>query len=138
MLMAMTDIAEYETLVQRLTEKLQQLADENERLRAEGGAYAALRDVYLNPNSSEGNKIKAATASLPFERAKIMPERAPLNLVADADPDAGLSLAELVEKRRKRCYEIQSLPLETREKMVRGIAIRGDGNGAGNGDDTAS
>src|SRR5262245_29872311 len=97
-----TDLKEYadrlEYLCRAQKSEIARLRNEIERLRTEGGAHAALKDVYLNPNSSEGNRIKAAAASLPFERPKLMSERAPLDLSAEPV----VPLAELVEQRRAR------------------------------------
>src|SRR5215472_10578300 len=61
----------FECVIRLQMAKIDELRAENERLRAEGGAHAALKDVYLNPDSSEANKIKAAAASLPFEKPKL-------------------------------------------------------------------
>src|SRR6516164_1881638 len=136
-------LTECEDVIQQLVTKLQETIDENDRLRAEltnlaegANAHQVLQSLYRNRDLPEALRAKAAAASLAHEVPKLLPERAALNLVADADPDAGLSLAELDEKRRKRCYEIQSLPLEIREQMVRGIALGGNGNGSD--DDTPS
>jgi hypothetical protein len=110
-----TDLKEYADRLEHLCRaqqaEIQKLRDEAERLRAEGGAHAALKDVYLNPNSSAGNKIKAAAASLPFERPKLMSEQAPLELRAQ-DPEDLIPLSQLVEQRRARQDRLEGRPIE--------------------------
>jgi hypothetical protein len=55
--------------------KINELRDENKRLvdwiMGESDALTCLQSVYNNPAASEGNRIKAAAASLPFERPKL-------------------------------------------------------------------
>jgi hypothetical protein len=55
--------------------KIDELRAENERLvdwiMGDADALTCLQAVYQNPQASEGNRIKAAAASLPFERPKI-------------------------------------------------------------------
>jgi hypothetical protein len=104
----MTETAEqkltrYEYVIDAQMTEIDRLRAENERLRAEGGAHAALKDVYLNPESSEGNKIKAAAASLPFERPKLMSVEPPLELRA-VEP-----LKDLLERRRARADRLKGL-----------------------------
>jgi hypothetical protein len=135
----MTDIekAEYDDVVRQLMARCEQLAAENAKLRSEkSDAMSVVKEIYNDVDASPALRLKAAGLALPHEVPKLMPERAPLELTVAAadDPDAGLSLAELVEKRRKRCRAIQALPLEQRSRMVQGITR--DGNGSD--DDTAA
>jgi hypothetical protein len=55
--------------------KIDELRAENKRLvdwiMGDADALTCLQAVYNNPASSEGNRIKAAAASLPFERPKL-------------------------------------------------------------------
>jgi hypothetical protein len=52
--------------------EIEKLRAENERLRAEGGAHTALRSVYIDPQASETNKVKAAAAAIGYEQPKIL------------------------------------------------------------------
>ena len=88
---------EYEYLLRAATEKIEELAAENERLRAAGGAHAVLKDIYLNRNQPESLRAKAATAALPHETPKLTPVSPPLELTAEVIP-----LRQLVEQRRAR------------------------------------
>src|SRR5262249_33007637 len=63
--------AEYEYTIKLLTAKLEEMAAENERLRAGSSAHSTLQSIYRNPASPEGNRIKAATAAINFEQPKI-------------------------------------------------------------------
>jgi hypothetical protein len=101
MLAVMTDtdkLAEYEGIIRMLTVKLEELAVENERLRSEGGAHAALKDVYLDRDLPEALRVKAATAALPHETPKLMSVPPPLELAAEET----IPIAQLVEQRRAR------------------------------------
>jgi uncharacterized small protein (DUF1192 family) len=122
-------LARYEHVIGAQMTRISELTAEIERLRAEGGAAAALREVYLNPNSTEGNKVKAAAASLPFERAKLMPEKAPLDLVAEPAE----CLADVVHRQRMRMDRILALPLEERSAL---FSPGNSGNGDASDDDT--
>jgi hypothetical protein len=63
------------TEIDRLRVKYNSAVDENRRLiewiNGDSDALTCLQSVYSNPASSEGNRIKAAAAALPFERPKI-------------------------------------------------------------------
>jgi hypothetical protein len=115
--------------------EITKLREENARLRSsESNAHSVLREVYNDPTASPAVRVKAAGLALPHETPRLAPVPPPLELVAN-DPDSNLPLAELVEKRRKRCYEIQALPLEERERMVRGITRDGNGDNNSSNDD---
>jgi hypothetical protein len=118
--------------------EITRLREENARLRSsENTAHSVLREVYNDPTASPAVRVKAAGLALPHETPRLMPERAPLELTAAAadDPDAGLSLAELVEKRRKRCDEAYAKdPQFQAWRDSRGFLLTGNGSSAdGNG-----
>jgi hypothetical protein len=124
-------LAEYEGMVRLLTAKLEELAAENTRLRSsENNAHSVLREVYNDPTASPAVRVKAAGLALPHETPRLTPVEAPLELVAEPAE----SLASIVERQRTRMRQIQALPLEVREQMVRGV-VRRDGNGQ---DDSSS
>jgi hypothetical protein len=96
-------------------QELDRLREEVERLKNGADAHTTLQAIYRNPASPEGNRIKAAAASLPIEKPKLMPERAPLELTAEVIP-----LRQLVDARRARADRFWD-------------PLRPSGNGAGNG-----
>jgi hypothetical protein len=57
-----------------------ELEAENERLRAGLDAHGTLQSIYRNPASPEGNRIKAAAASLPHEKPKLLSVGPPIEL----------------------------------------------------------
>jgi hypothetical protein len=65
----------YESVIRLQMAEIDKLRTENARLLAwimgDADALTTLQAVYQNPESSEGNRIKAAAASLAFERPKI-------------------------------------------------------------------
>jgi hypothetical protein len=63
---------EYAYIIKAQMEELDRLRTENERLKAGLDAHQTLRLIYTNPNSPEGNRIKAAAAALPVEKPKLM------------------------------------------------------------------
>jgi hypothetical protein len=107
------------------------LEAENERLKSSLGAHGTLRLIYSNPNSSEGNRIKAAAASLPFETPKLMPEKAPLDLTAEKPIEP---LQDRVVRLMAREDRILSLSLEQRAALIPGVSGR-NGNGTDDGSD---
>jgi hypothetical protein len=121
---------QYELVIRQQAARIAELEAEIERLRAEGGAHAALKDVYLNPGSSEGNKIKAAAASLPFELPKLMPERAPLDLVAEPVE----TLFEQADRRMRKQLPLQGQEIEVQPNGQ--VIVLKPGRGNGNGEDS--
>jgi hypothetical protein len=65
----------YEYIIRAQMTEIDKLRTENKRLvdwiMGDADALTCLQAVYNNPASSEGNRIKAAAASLPFERPKL-------------------------------------------------------------------
>jgi hypothetical protein len=68
-------IGRLEQLVRDQMAKIDQLRSEVDRLvswiNGDTDALHCLQSVYNNANTSEANRIKAAAAALPFERAKL-------------------------------------------------------------------
>jgi len=98
----MTDAekAEYEDVIRQLMLKLEQLAAENARLRSEkSDALSVLKEIYSDREASQAHRIKAAGLALPHEVPRLMPERAPLDLVGEEIVEP---LAAVVERQRAR------------------------------------
>jgi hypothetical protein len=91
--------AEYECTIKLLTARLEELAAENERLRSEGGAHETLKEIYLNRDAPQGNRIKAAQAALTVEKPRLAMTAYAGKNVTD---EVIIPLAQLVEQRRKR------------------------------------
>jgi len=89
--------------------EITKLRAEVERLRAQGGAHSFLKSVYWDETAPQGNRIKAATAALPMETPKLLPERAPLELEAETTE----TLFEQADRRMKK-----QMPLEGRDIEV--------------------
>ena len=122
--------AEYEGTIRLLVTKLEETVGENDRLReenarlrsSENNAHAVLREVYNNPTASPAVRVKAAGLALPHETPRLMPEPRPLDLVyEEVEP-----LSVVVERQRKRADAMLALPLEERERLIRGV-VRGNG-----------
>jgi hypothetical protein len=66
------ELDEAQFVIQQQMERIAELEAEIERLKAGLDAHQTLRLIYTNPNSPEGNRIKAAAAALPVEKPKLM------------------------------------------------------------------
>ena len=94
-----TEKAEYESVIQKLTTALEQLAAENARLRSsENNAHAVLREVYNDPTASPAVRVKAAGLALPHET----PRLTPVAPAIDATCEEIIPLPQLIEQRRAR------------------------------------
>ena len=122
---------EYEYIIKLLTAKAEELAAENERLRSVAGAHGVLKAIYGNPDEPTGHRIKAATAALPHETPKLMPERAPLDLVAEPQK---LSLFDLAEARRKKTEAFQGRDIQV-QPNGEVVFLPRPGERNGNGED---
>jgi len=116
-------LARYETVIGLQMEEIDRLRAENERLRSEGGAHAALKDVYLNPDAPQGNRIKAATAALPHETPRLTPQPPVLDLTAEpCEP-----LADVIARQRARCNALQP-PYQLGPEGHTVLLIKGNGD----------
>jgi len=111
--------------------EITKLREENARLRSsENNAHSVLREIYNDPDAPHGVRVKAAGLALPHETPRLAPVEAPMELVAEVvEP-----LSVVVERQRKRADAILALPLEERERMIRGV-VRRDGNDDSSSDD---
>ena len=79
-------------------QEIDRLRAENERLRTVAGAHGVLKEIYLDPNAPQGNRIKAAQAALPHEVPRLESVPPPLELTAEPiEP-----LADVVARQRAR------------------------------------
>ena len=88
-------------------QKLEELAAENGRLAAACDAHGVLKSIYLDPDAPQGNRIKAAAASLPVEKPRL------LSVMSSSQPSRG---------ERWRAYERYQLHKEilTQTKQLPG------------------
>jgi hypothetical protein len=63
---------QYELVIRQQASRIAEPEAEVERLKSNLDAHQTLRLIYTNPNSPEGNRIKAAAAALPVEKPKLM------------------------------------------------------------------
>ena len=126
-------IARYELVLDAQADEIDKLRAENGRLidwiMGDANAHTALQSVYNNPQSSETNRVKAASAAIGYEQGKIRDEPPFLEL------KASIPLTELLPVRLKRCLELE----EEQQAELRSAVLLGPGPRNGNGsDDTGS
>src|SRR6516162_9893996 len=134
-----TERAEYNDVVQKLTMRLEQAVDENDRLQAvvakltgTDDAHSTLRRLYLDETLSPTARIRAAQAAIGHESAPLKATEPPLNLVAEPyEP-----LAVVVERQRARAAALLPKLIEQTAKDNE-MAARAWRNG-GNGQDDSS
>jgi hypothetical protein len=102
--------------------EIDRLRAENQRLvdwiMGDADAHTTLQSVYLDPQAPRGDKIKAAAASLPFEKPKLGSTEPPvirLNVVP---------LPELLAQRRARQDQLEGKVLD-----LLPVPSNGKGNG---------
>ena len=100
--------AEYEYTIKLLTSKLEELPAENELLKSNLDAHQTLRQIYSNPNSAEGNRIKAAQAALTVEKPRLARTA---YVGKQQTEEVIIPLADLIRRRRARADALQGLPL---------------------------
>jgi hypothetical protein len=121
-----TKLKRHEDALVACMAEITRLREENARLRSsENTAHSVLREVYNDPTASPAVRVKAAGLALSHESAPLKPI-SQLELKAE-EPVRPLS--EIVAERRARADAWCALPLEERERMVKGV-VRHDGNGS--------
>jgi len=90
--------------------EITKLRAENALLRSAEGAHDVLRRIYLNEAESSNARIKAAQASINYEKSRL--ENAPPALELTAQKAAPL-LADVVAKQRRRADALRDEPLDS-------------------------
>ena len=123
-----SQLDEAEAVIRAQMGRIAELEAEVERLRAEGGAHAALKSIYLDPDVPQSLRAKAAIGCLPHEVPKIQS----VPPVIDSTCEEIEDLATLVHKRRARQ---DSLCPESRGDFKALNLLPATGRGNGNGAD---
>ena len=96
-------LARFETVIGLQMQEIDRLRAENERLRTVAGAHGVLKEIYLDPDAPQGNRIKAASAALPHESPRIIPQPPAIDSTCEEiEP-----LAVVIERQRKRADAMQ-------------------------------
>jgi hypothetical protein len=111
--------------IDRLRAEVQRLID---WIMGDADAHTCLQAVYNDPTASQGNRIKAAAASLPFEKPKLTSVEPCLELRAEPV----LLLKDLLASRKAR--EDQFKGLGSTEPPIEVLSIADHRNGNGKGD----
>jgi hypothetical protein len=136
-------LAEYETLLKLQMQKIEELAAENELLRSGLDAHSTLKEIYLDRNAPQGNRIKAAQAALNVEKPRLAMTA---YVGKDQTAEVVIPLADLVRRRRARVAALQGLPpghprylewVDRDGEDFTDSAGNSSGNGNGQDDDTA-
>jgi hypothetical protein len=129
--------------------EIERLRAENASLKANATVHQTLKEIYGNPAEPTSNRIRrrrraarrsvsarirragadcqAATAALACETPSLKPQQPVLDLTAVEHE----SLAETVERQRRRADRILALPLEQRAALFVGVGNGDDSGGNG-------
>jgi len=121
---------EYEYLLKLQMQKIEELAAENERLKANSSAHQTLQSIYRNEAEPSNTRVRAAQAALNVEAPKLMSVPAPLDLVGE---EVVVPLAEVIRLQRARA---DKLLLEPPYRVVNDQKPNGSGDDSG--DDSSS
>jgi hypothetical protein len=127
-------IARYEFVLDAYVRELTTLREENERLKSADGAHDVLRRIYLNEAENSNTRLKAAQASINFEKSRLENVPPPLDLV----PEQYESLADKVTRMRAYADALAPKLIEqtAKDNEMAARAWRNGGNGSD--DDTAA
>ena len=99
-------LARFETVIGLQMQEIDRLRAENERLRTVAGAHGVLKEIYLDPDAPQGNRIKAAQAAIQHEVPRLTPQPPALELTAEPI----MPLAEVVRLQRARADRMMLEP----------------------------
>jgi hypothetical protein len=127
-------LARYEFVLDAYVRELTTLREENERLKSADGAHDVLRRIYLNEAESSNTRLKAAQASINFEKSRLENVPPPLELAAEPyEP-----LAVVVERQRARAERIaREDPFFRSHPLLEGNGSGGNSQDGDGGDNTA-
>jgi|SRR6516164_3424332 hypothetical protein len=113
----------YETVLDLQIREIDRLRAENERLRTVAGAHGVLKEIYLDPEAPQVNRIKAASACLVHETPKLQ-SVSQLELSAEPEPEP---LADLVSRQRARADRMLTENIEFKRLLP--VSSQRNGNG---------
>jgi len=91
-------LARFETVIGLQMQEIDRLRAENERLRTVAGAHGVLKEIYLDPDAPQGNRIKAAQAAIQHEVPRLTPQPPAIDSTCEEiEP-----LADVVARQRAR------------------------------------
>ena len=135
----MTD--DRDDLIRQLAQRLQETVDENDRLQAlvakltgtENDAHSTLRRIYLDEAQSSATRVKAAQASINFEKSRLENVPPPMELTAEpVEP-----LHQLIERQRARADRMAREARQIRVLPNGQVLVLDEPNGDG-GDDSSN
>ena len=103
---AQLDDAAY--IIREQMSRIAELEAEVERLRTVAGAHGVLKEIYLDPDAPQGNRIKAAQAALNVEKPRLAMTA---YVGKQQTEEVIIPLADLIRRRRARADALQGLPL---------------------------
>jgi len=113
--------------------EIQKLRAENALLRSAEGAHDVLRRIYLNEAESSATRVKAAQASINFEKSRLENVPPPMELTAEpVEP-----LHQLIERQRARADRMAREARQIRVLPNGQVLVLDEPNGDG-GDDSSN
>ena len=95
-------LARYETVIGLQMEEIDRLRAVVAKLTVTDDAHSTLRRIYLDEAASPSTRVKAAQASINFEKSRLENVPPPI----DATCEEYEPLHQRVERMRKRCHEM--------------------------------
>jgi hypothetical protein len=114
-------LKEYEYLLKLQMQKIEELAAENERLKANSSAHQTLQAIYRNEAESSNTRVRAAQAALPMETPKLQSVPPVINVTDEVI----IPLAEVIRLQRARA---DRMLLEPPYRVVSGQKRNGNGS----------
>jgi hypothetical protein len=135
----MTETAEeklvrFETVIGLQMQEIERLRAENERLRTVAGAHGVLKEIYLNPDAPQGNRIKAAQAAIQHEVPRLTPQPPAIDSNCE---EVYEPLADVIARQRARCDRMQREARDI-EVLPSGLVRVLPKPGSNGGDDSSS